>query len=112
MVQDGYPFVRILNGNIFLAVPEEFEFESKDDYKIIKQQIPIKLAWAATIHSSQGSTLDLVKIDLGHSIFAFGQLYTGLSRVKNIEGLSLIDFTPESVKANPKVIEYYNSMNN
>jgi ATP-dependent DNA helicase PIF1 len=102
-----YPYVRLLNGNLYLAIREEFEFESVGDYKLIKKQIPIKLAWATTIHSCQGSTLDYVKADIGSSIFLCGQAYVALSRVKNIEGLTLIDFNKSSVKAHPKVLAKY-----
>jgi ATP-dependent DNA helicase PIF1 len=54
------------------------------------EQFPLKLAWAITIHKSQGLTFERVKIDLGTGAFANGQLYTALSRCKSINGLNLV----------------------
>ena len=53
------------------------------------EQIPLMLAWAVTIHKSQGKTLDKVKVDLSSGAFASGQVYVALSRCKTIDGISL-----------------------
>jgi ATP-dependent DNA helicase PIF1 len=104
---DYYPRVMLLNGSMHLAIREEFEYETKGEFKLVKKQVPLKLAWATSVHAAQGSTIDYVKADIGHSIFAYGQCYTAISRVKSLEGLTLIDYTRSSIKAHPKVLAKY-----
>jgi len=72
--------------------------------------IPLKLAWALSIHSSQGMTLDALELDLGSSIFAYGQAYTGLSRARNMNSIKLVGLLPESFKTSPQVIEFYSKL--
>jgi len=72
--------------------------------------IPLKLAWALSIHSSQGMTLDALELDLGSSIFAYGQAYTGLSRAKDMKSVKLVGLLPESFKTSPDVISFYNGL--
>ena len=81
-----------------------------DDVVITLKQMPVQLSWAMSIHKSQGSTLDLVEIDLGNSIFEFSQSYVALSRVRSLDGLSLISFNPEKIKAHPSAINFYNEL--
>jgi ATP-dependent DNA helicase PIF1 len=70
-------------------------------------QIPLILAWALTIHKSQGSTLDIAEVDVGEDIFECGQTYVALSRVKSLEGLYLTSFDVTKVKINKKVQDFY-----
>ncbi len=76
---------------------------------IVVSQIPLCLAWALTIHKIQGATLDTAEMDIGKSVFAAGQTYVGLSRVKTLDGLYLSDFNPTRIRADPLVVEFYNS---
>lgn len=75
-------------------------------------QIPLILAWALTIHKSQGATLDCAEIDVGSSIFECGQTYVALSRIKSLEGLYLTSFDPSKIRINKKVKDFYESLNN
>ena len=74
-------------------------------------QIPLILAWALTIHKSQGATMDNAEIDVGTSVFECGQTYVALSRVKTLDGLFLTSFDVNKIKINRKVSEFYATLN-
>jgi hypothetical protein len=74
-------------------------------------QYPIRLAWAITIHKSQGLTFDHAVIDAGNS-FAAGQVYVALSRCRTLEGIQLLSsITPESVKSDERIIAFSSGEN-
>lgn len=102
------PVVKFLNG--VERVISFHAFEYNEDQKIIKKhQIPLIISYAMTIHKAQGITVDYLCIDL-KNIFEYGQVYVALSRVKNINGLSILNLNYNKIKANPRVIEYYNNL--
>jgi ATP-dependent DNA helicase PIF1 len=70
-------------------------------------QIPLCLAWALTIHKMQGATLGTAEMDLGNSVFEYGQTYVALSRIQTMNGLYLSAFEPGKIKANPIVKQFY-----
>lgn len=101
------PIVKFLN-NIELEIsPHEYNMEGDDGGNIKKIQIPLILAWAITIHKAQGMSLEFVQTDIGSSIFEYGQAYVVLSRIKNIEGLSLLNIDFSKIKAHPVIIDFY-----
>lgn len=69
--------------------------------------MPIRLAYALSIHKSQGVTLDCAEIDLGESVFEYGQAYTALSRVKSLDSLSLTSFSRCVFRTHPAVMAFY-----
>ena len=69
--------------------------------------IPLKLAYAISIHKSQGASIDNLEIDLGEDIFITGQLYTALSRSTNIKNLKLLNFSKSSLMKNKKIKNFY-----
>ena len=77
---------------------------------ICVSQIPIILAWALTIHKSQGATMDAAEIDVGSGIFECGQTYVALSRVKSLDGLYLTSFDAKRIRINKKVKDFYESL--
>ena len=74
---------------------------------ILQTIMPLQLTRAITIHKSQGATIDYLLTDLGSSIFADGQAYVALSRVKNLDNLALIDVKKKSFKTNYNVKRFY-----
>lgn len=71
-------------------------------------QYPLKLAWAVTIHKSQGKTFDKVIIDMGSGAFETGQTYVALSRCRTLEGIVLKQkLKPRDIMVDERVVEYY-----
>jgi len=101
--------IKLVNGelynvNYFHIKPEFGNILTKNlDFKYM----PLTLSWAMSIHKSQGSTIDLLEIDLGESIFACGQAYVAISRAKNSNSVKITDFNKSSIKVSKSVIEFY-----
>jgi len=79
--------------------------EKYEDYSI--SQIPLILSWAITIHKAQGITLENATINIGSSVFEYGQAYVALSRLTSREGLYIKSLDIGKIRANPKVVEFY-----
>jgi ATP-dependent DNA helicase PIF1 len=72
------------------------------------RQLPVRLAWAVTIHKAQGKTFDKIIIDLGRGAFEHGQTYVALSRCRTLEGIVLRNpLTPRDVMVDPEVVSFY-----
>jgi ATP-dependent DNA helicase PIF1 len=104
------PVVRFSNG-IIKKITIHY-WQSEEIPIIAIGQIPLCLAWALTIHKIQGATLEMAEMDIGQSIFEYGQTYVALSRIKSLDGLYLSDFNPYKIKANPLVKQYYTNLSN
>lgn len=107
--QETYPYwpiVEFRNGQKMSIGPETWESDHERS-PIQREQIPLRLAYALTIHKSQGATLDCVIIDIGTNIFEYGQAYVALSRVKSLEGLYIHDLSMRAFRAHPLVKEFY-----
>jgi len=81
------------------------------DYEGIgRAQIPLRVAYAITIHKSQGATLDSALVDIGSSTFEFGQAYVALSRVQTLFGLYVWKLDPRKIRAHPAVVAFYEGL--
>ena len=108
--EEGRPKVRFRNG-LEVCVPAiEIDFRVNPKIRVIRRQIPLILAYAVTIHKCQGSTLDCVDISLDKTIFADGQFYTALSRVRSLDGLTLSALDFDGVKVHPRAEEFYRQL--
>jgi ATP-dependent exoDNAse (exonuclease V) alpha subunit len=78
-----------------------------DNPYIEVKYVPLKLAWAITIHSSQGMTIDALEVDLGRDVFAPGQAYTGLSRAKSLSTVRITSVIAQSFITSPTVKKFF-----
>jgi ATP-dependent DNA helicase PIF1 len=106
--EELYPVVQFLNGRIKLVGMELFESRRPGLGSCIREAIPLKLAWAITVHKSQGMTLDYVKADL-RGVFTEAQTYVALSRASDENGLELRNFSAAKVRADSRALEFYDN---
>ncbi|KAL9845956.1 ATP-dependent DNA helicase PIF1 isoform 2-T2 [Geothlypis trichas] len=104
--QKGLPKVRFLCGVTQLIKMEKWVIKGPSGVHLSRQQLPLKLAWAISIHKSQGMSLDCVEISLSR-VFESGQAYVALSRARSLAGLRVLDFDPKAVRADPAVLHFY-----
>lgn len=103
---DGIPLIRFKNKREYLAKPEKWIIKTATGGIITRKQIPLKLAWAFSIHKSQGLTLDCVEMSLA-KVFEAGQAYVALSRAQSLDSIRVLDFDAKQVWANPDVLQFY-----
>lgn len=94
------PVVKTLKGEIIQAEPAVWEYEEDNRVVASVKQTPLRLAWAITIHKSQGMSLDQANINLSR-VFEMGAGFVALSRLKTLEGLYIEDFRENSLELNP-----------
>ncbi len=100
-------FVDLLNGNSVELKQNSFSMQDADGKEIaVARNFPLSLAWAITIHKSQGSTLDKAVVNIA-GLWEPGQAYVALSRVKNSEGLFVSNWDRRSIQSDPNVQEFY-----
>lgn len=102
---NGDPVVQMYSGKKVTVTPAHWTI--LDGEKTIAQltQLPLRLAWAITVHKSQGMTLDAAELDLRKS-FLLGMGYVALSRVRSLSGLKLLGFNDLALKVHPQISEF------
>ena len=101
----GLPIVKFNNGKTIMMMRHMWKSEKIPGIGV--SQIPIILAWAITIHKSQGTTMDVAEIDVGQDIFENGQTYVALSRVKSLSGLYLSGYNSNKIFIHTRAREFY-----
>jgi len=100
----GDPTVETNNGMRFSVTPQLWKIEEEGKVKAEISQLPLRLAWAITVHKSQGMSLDAMEVDLSKS-FVRGMGYVALSRVRSLDGMKLLGFNEMSLEVDGEVLE-------
>lgn len=98
------PVIKTYDDQYITAYPDEWKYEDNGVIRAIIRQVPLRLAWAITIHKSQGMTLDAAEMDLGDT-FEPGMGYVALSRVRALSGLKLMNLNEMALKVHPKILQ-------
>jgi hypothetical protein len=100
----GLPVVKTKSGRRIEAAPMDWAIEENGKERARISQVPLRLAWAMTVHKSQGVSLDEAVVDLS-AVFEFGQGYVALSRVRSLEGLYLLGWNERAFQVHSEVFE-------
>ncbi len=101
--EDGYPIIETSDGRSLKILPTTWTIG--EDGKLLAEisQVPLRLAWAITIHKSQGMSLDAAEIDLRNA-FTYGQGYVALSRVRTLTGMKVLGLNSQALLVDPRVV--------
>lgn len=102
---NNFPVIRLNSGEEITVGPDSWTIDDDDRVLARINQIPLRLAWAITVHKSQGMTLELAEIDLSKS-FGYGMGYVALSRLTSLAGLYLLGINEMAYKLDPQVFAY------
>jgi len=97
-----YPIIQTKSGEQITIEPVDWSIEEDGKQKALITQIPLRLAWAITIHKSQGMSLDAAVMDL-REVFEYGQGYVALSRVRSLSGLYILGWNPRVFEVHPQI---------
>ena len=103
--RDDQPIVRLANKRNIKVTPHSWKLEEDGRVRAEVAQLPLRLAWAITIHKSQGMSLDAAEVDLSKS-FTPGMGYVALSRIRSIGGLYLSGINAMALQMHPQIYEF------
>ncbi len=98
------PIVETFSGDLITVYQEKWTIEEGGEVVASLSQLPLRLAWAITVHKSQGMSLDCAEIDLSKT-FEYGMGYVALSRVRSLDGIKLVGINDQALKVNNEAIE-------
>ena len=101
---NNYPIIKTQSGSEILIEPMSWQIEDEGKVKAEITQVPLRLAWAITVHKSQGMSLDNATIDLSKT-FVCGQGYVALSRVRTLAGINLIAMNQKALSVHPDILK-------
>ena len=100
---NGYPVVKTRNGTRIVVEPMDWTIEENGRVRAQISQLPLRLAWAITVHKSQGMSLDEAVMDLS-DVFEYGQGYVALSRVRRISGVFMLGWNARAFQVHPEIL--------
>jgi ATP-dependent DNA helicase PIF1 len=100
---EGYPIIETSDKRRITIEPVSWEVAEEGKILASIEQLPLRLAWAITVHKSQGMSLDAAEVDLSKS-FVYGQGYVALSRVRSLAGLKVLGINANALMVDPKII--------
>ena len=103
--ETGLPVIILLNNKKVVAEPATWSVEESGKILAQTKQIPLRLAWAITVHKSQGMTLDAAQVDLTRC-FEKGMGYVALSRVRSLEGLQVLGFNDLALRVDDETLAF------
>ncbi|MFT5036970.1 MAG: ATP-dependent DNA helicase PIF1 [Candidatus Azotimanducaceae bacterium] len=103
--EGGFPVIKTSEGKEITMKPTNWDVAEEGKVLATVSQIPLRLAWAITVHKSQGMSLDAAEIDLSKA-FVFGQGYVALSRVRTLAGLKMLGMSPNALHVDPKIVAH------
>jgi ATP-dependent DNA helicase PIF1 len=102
--ENGYPWIKTRQGRQIEVKPMDWAVEEEDRTLAKITQIPLRLAWAITVHKSQGMSLDEAVMNLS-DVFEYGQGYVALSRVRRLSGLYILGWNRRAFEVHPEVLK-------